>query len=376
VLTNDAAEVTVSNFNALFYTNNISWAQVQRGRLRLVDGQLFTPGPRTVALIAETVAGYLSVDNVAVQATNASGPLIAMVTAGAYSIPGRIATQAGNTWTYTLPGALTQTFFSPVTTFQNGAVFANLFQAGRVVVAGPSGAQNGMVIYRGATIGWTMQSTGVADDFFIGRWNDAGALVDNPIGINRATGAVTIPSLSAAAGSFSTLSASTTVSGAGFTSYMAAPPAIGGTTAAAGTFTNLTAASGIKFSGTPSAGYDTSKHVNLDGAGTAGLNLQGGVVNMVVPTGSNLTFYIGTGTNGFIDSTGLNFMPVGQTGAVAGAFSTVALNSKTGPTIRAGTGAATGTQPSGSLWLRTDGTTANRLYVTSGGGTWLAVAGV
>jgi hypothetical protein len=216
----------------------------------------------------------------------------------------------------------------------------------------------------------------VADDFFIGRWNDAGALVDNPIGINRATGAVTIPSLSAAAGSFSTLSASTTVSGAGFTSYMAAPPAIGGTTAAAGTFTNLTAASGIKFSGTPSAGYDTSKHVNLDGAGTAGLNLQGGVVNMVVPTGSNLTFYIGTGTNGFIDSTGLNFMPVGQTGAVAGAFSTVALNSKTGPTIRAGTGAATGTQPSGSLWLRTDGTTANRLYVTSGGGTWLAVAGV
>ena len=47
-----------------------------------------------------------------------------------------------------------------------------------------------------------------------------------------------------------------------------------------------------------------------------------------------------------------------------------------GPNIRSGTGAATGTQPAGSLWLRTDGTTANRLYVSAGGGTWAAVAGV
>jgi hypothetical protein len=48
----------------------------------------------------------------------------------------------------------------------------------------------------------------------------------------------------------------------------------------------------------------------------------------------------------------------------------------TGPTIRSGSGAATGTQPAGSIWLRTDGTTANRFYVSAGGGTWAAVAGV
>lgn len=40
-------------------------------------------------------------------------------------------------------------------------------------------------------------------------------------------------------GAFTTLSASSTVSGAGFTAYMASPPAIGGTAAAAGTFTTL-----------------------------------------------------------------------------------------------------------------------------------------
>jgi len=47
-----------------------------------------------------------------------------------------------------------------------------------------------------------------------------------------------------------------------------------------------------------------------------------------------------------------------------------------GPTIRGGAGAATGTQPIGSLWLRNDGTAGARLYVSAGGGTWTAVAGV
>jgi hypothetical protein len=49
----------------------------------------------------------------------------------------------------------------------------------------------------------------------------------------------------AAAGSFTTLSASSTVSGVGFSTYLASPPAIGGTTAAAGTFTTVTASSGV-----------------------------------------------------------------------------------------------------------------------------------
>lgn len=48
----------------------------------------------------------------------------------------------------------------------------------------------------------------------------------------------------------------------------------------------------------------------------------------------------------------------------------------TGPTIRSGTGAATGTQPKGSLWMRTDGAVGSTLYVSQGGGTWNAVAGV
>lgn len=46
-----------------------------------------------------------------------------------------------------------------------------------------------------------------------------------------------------------------------------------------------------------------------------------------------------------------------------------------GPTIRSGAGAPTGTQPTGSIWLRTDGAVGTHLYISAGGGTWNPVAG-
>ncbi len=49
-----------------------------------------------------------------------------------------------------------------------------------------------------------------------------------------------IGSTTASSGAFTTLSASSTVSGTGFSTYLASPPAIGGTVAAAGTFSALT----------------------------------------------------------------------------------------------------------------------------------------
>jgi hypothetical protein len=48
-----------------------------------------------------------------------------------------------------------------------------------------------------------------------------------------------------AAGAFTTLSASSTVSGTGFSTYLASPPAIGGTAAAAGSFTTLSATGNV-----------------------------------------------------------------------------------------------------------------------------------
>jgi hypothetical protein len=77
-------------------------------------------------------------------------------------------------------------------------------------------------------------------------------------------------------------------------------------------------------------------------------------------------------------ATGLVDIPNLHAGAMSGPAITVTTLSITtgGPTIRAGTGAATGTQPAGSLWMRTDGSAGARLYVSAGAGTWTPVAGV
>lgn len=60
---------------------------------------------------------------------------------------------------------------------------------------------------------------------------------------------VTTPGNAPAAGNFTTLSASSTVSGAGFSNYMAAPPPIGSTTPNTGAFTTLSATSTVSGSG-------------------------------------------------------------------------------------------------------------------------------
>ena len=48
----------------------------------------------------------------------------------------------------------------------------------------------------------------------------------------------------------------------------------------------------------------------------------------------------------------------------------------TSPTVLSGAGAASGTQPKGSIWMRTDGGVGTTLYVSQGAGTWNPVAGV
>jgi hypothetical protein len=58
-----------------------------------------------------------------------------------------------------------------------------------------------------------------------------------------------IGSTAANTGAFTTLSASSTVSGTGFSTYLASPPAIGGTAPAAGSFTNLNATGVSVFNG-------------------------------------------------------------------------------------------------------------------------------
>jgi hypothetical protein len=67
-----------------------------------------------------------------------------------------------------------------------------------------------------------------------------GALTINPTAASTINN-TSIGASTASTGAFTTLSASSTVSGTGFSTYLASPPAIGGSAAAAGSFTTLTA---------------------------------------------------------------------------------------------------------------------------------------
>jgi hypothetical protein len=86
----------------------------------------------------------------------------------------------------------------------------------------------------------------------------------NPTTPLHVIGTITATTFSGA-GSFTTLSASSTVSGAGFSTYLASPPAIGGTAAAAGTFTTLIANTSASVGSAAPAGTNFYNNKTLTG---------------------------------------------------------------------------------------------------------------
>ena len=109
-----------------------------------------------------------------------------------------------------------------------------------------------------------------------------------------------------AAGSFTTLSASSTVSGAGFSTYLASPPAIGGTTPAAGSFTNLsytgtlTGSTGVINIGSGQIYKDASGNLGLGVTpasslagykffelGSSGVGIAGGAIHLLLTNNAN-----------------------------------------------------------------------------------------
>lgn len=148
----------------------------------------------------------------------------------------------------------------------------------------------------------------------------------------------------AAAGSFTTLSASSTVSGTGFSTYLASPPAIGGSSAAAGSFTTLSASSTVsgtgfstylasppaiggtspaagKFTGVTATGSVITPFVIGGSATNATLSLQS---TSGVGSGSQVNILVGTngGTQAasFQDTGSVFFSNVGTTASAANAF--------------------------------------------------------
>ena len=106
----------------------------------------------------------------------------------------------------------------------------------------------------------------------------------------------TVGATTANTGSFTTLSASSTVSGTGFSTYLASPPAIGGTAAAAGSFTTLGASGSVTLSGGTANGVPylngskvltTGSALTFDGTNFATTGTA--TATKLIPTGTSVT---------------------------------------------------------------------------------------
>ena len=131
---------------------------------------------------------------------------------------------------------------------------------------------------------------------------DTGTVTNTMLATSAYTAPGTIGSGTANTGAFTTLSASSTVSGTGFSTYLASPPAIGGTAAAAGAFTTLTGSTSVttpivksassltlQSNGTTTAmTIDTSQNVGIGTASPATkLDVNG---NIALPNATALQF--------------------------------------------------------------------------------------
>jgi hypothetical protein len=139
------------------------------------------------------------------------------------------------------------------------------------------------------------------------------------------SGTTGAPALLGSAGSFTTLSASSTVSGTGFSTYLASPPAIGGTTPAAGNFTTLsytgtlTGGTGVIAIGTTQIVKDASGNVGIGTSPAAGYKLDVNGAGSFGGNGSN-NVTVGSGGiyNNYVNSSVVYL--VADTNSAAGVF--------------------------------------------------------
>lgn len=153
---------------------------------------------------------------------------------------------------------------------------------------------------------------------------------------------------SSSSGTFTSLSASGTVSGNGFSTYFASPPAIGGTAANTGKFTTLIATTSLT---TPSITSDTATTLVIDSGTTGALNIGTGENQKTITIGNT------SGASSLLLKSGTGGIAVTGAVGITGALSATSL---TTTTISSG-GASTAGTITGT-WTLTTGSTLSATY--------------
>lgn len=340
-----ASAMTVAN-GTLAIQNAWLWNGVQGGLpFVAVSGGIFTltntrlAGPGTAPYISQT-GGIVRLRHVAFD-TDAVGA--GRVGVAVTDVAGNdVRAVHWNGWTLSGVTGVPTGVYEPDGSFviaSSNKVGSNDFAATVQLKLASAAAQTREVIFQtGASTRWSVRTSNVAEsgsnagaDFRIDRFNDSGNYINSPIQIARATGLVTAEG--GVAQGYNTL----------------ATTLISSSNAAAGVVRRFQ--------------YQT--------AGLPRWDLLVADAETGSNVGGNVRFSRYDDAGNFLDSP----LAITRSSGITN-VTNLAIGTNVGPTIRSGTGAATGTQPAGSLWLRTDGASGSRLYVSAGGGTWAAVAGV
>jgi hypothetical protein len=179
------------------------------GALRLADGTITIPG---IAFASETTTGFSRPTTNAIVASVSAIERV-RINASGVSVTGALGVSSDV--------AVNTNKFNVTAASGNTAIAGTLAVTGLITAAG--GVSGAVTSSSAAITGGSIDGT-------------------------------TIGATTASTGAFTTLSASSTVSGAGFSTYLASPPAIGGTVAAAGSFTTLSASTSVTTPSVTNAG--------------------------------------------------------------------------------------------------------------------------
>jgi len=165
----------------------------------------------------------------------------------------------------------------------------------------------------------------------------------------------TIGNTAANTGAFTTLSASSTVSGTGFSTYLASPPAIGGTTASTGRFTTVT--STVATGTAPFTVASTTAVANLSIGGNAA-TVTNGVYTTDIGTVTN-TMLAGSIANAKLSNSTITFGATSQAlGSTVSGLTAVTLDNGAVGATTASTGKFTTLESTGTASLATGSTTS------------------
>jgi hypothetical protein len=216
------------------------------------------------------------------------------------------------------PGGVALAIGSNGSTWAKGIVFMH----DGLAPASGTGNMKAMQLPTKAEIQWTFDATGVRSAFIRSDATAAGGC-----GIEFGNNSFNVVNASTEAGLFQ-------VRNDGFVT-------VSGGLQAAG----IADTSNITFYGSASSGTDLSSHIKLESSGQYGINYYAGQLGLSVGAGGSFNFNVGGTGIGFIGGNGINYIPIGQTGAAAGNFTSVSVNATqvAGPRI---TGWGTPTGPS------------------------------